>query len=352
MIHTQDLERTVALALASAYVEGEKPLSLMIVSDRPESGKTEVVNSFYGMKGIAILSDVTAFALWRDFGKELATGRLKHLIIPEFLAPISRGTQTVESFIATLQMLVEEGLSEIHTGFLKPIKLASPVTIGVIACLPRTAFNEHRLDWEVSGFLSRFMVITYKYDSKSVQQIFDSIEKQDYLTETRISLNFERKMSIEIPRFIARKCRVLAETITEKARKDGKCYGFRELKNILKCVAANVILDNMKHPEAERLTADYWDFKVVERLRYLFNEDFNSLNRNVSWEEIDEDAFHRRQGILLPITAEEYDNAKPPDCYMKPGCPCTDEKEWAEYGCGCWAEPPEAFRQDKEGATK
>ena len=56
--------------------------------------------------------------------------------------------------------------------------------------------------------------------------------------------------------------------------------------------------------------------------------------------------------VTLDITEEEYNNAEPPDCYMKPGCPCTDEKEWAEYGCQCWAEPPEAFRKDKVGAAK
>jgi hypothetical protein len=118
LIGTQDLEKLIALALSSAYVKGDKPISLLIVSDRPESGKTETVNRFYGNIGLGFLSDCTAFALWRDFEKQMRARTLKHLIIPEFLTLLSRSSETVASLISTLQELTEDGVTGIHTGYL------------------------------------------------------------------------------------------------------------------------------------------------------------------------------------------------------------------------------------------
>jgi len=278
MINTADIEKVVALTLASGYVEGEKPVSLMLVSDRPESGKTEIVKQFSKIPNIAIVNDMTAFAMWRDFGSAIAKGDIKHFIMPEFLAPISRKS-TVDSFIATLQMMIEEGLTEIHTGFLEPIKFDSPKVIGVIVCMPRNTFKGNRLNWDISGFLSRFVLATYKYNDDTVKKIFDSIFNQEYLQETKQPLKF-KTASITIPKSIRAKCLSMAVEITKQARKDGKCYGFRELKNIIRFVASMVILDNANG--ATRHEANEADFEEVARLSYLFNEEFNSLREEES----------------------------------------------------------------------
>ena len=276
VIDTQDLEKVVALTLASAYIKGERPLSLMIVSDRPESGKTDTVNRFDVNKRVAYLNDVTAYALWRDFGKDLANGNIKHFFIPEFLAPISRQSQTVASFIATLQMLIEEGLKEIHTGFLEPIKLKNPVTVGAVVCLPRNAFGENKLSWEISGFLSRFLVITYRYNDNTIEKVFDSIENREYLTETKTDLYLpDQEIAVRIPKDIANKCRVLAQELTAQSRKDGKVYGYRELKNIFKLIGAMIVLGNCNGSDRTVVNED--DLSEVMRLSYLFTENFNAL---------------------------------------------------------------------------
>lgn len=275
MIHTQDLEKIIALVLYSAYVEGEKAVSAIIVSDRPESGKTEVVNKFYGNRGLIYLSDVTAFALWRDFHKEIASGEVKHLIVPEFLAPLSRKGETVASFIATLQMLVEEGIMEIHTGFLEAIKLKAPASLGAILCLPRREFVARRQGWELSGFLSRFLVVSYSYDKDTVDAIFKSIANRDYMGSSKIKLVFpEKRVGIELPRKIAELASEFTLTQTELLRKKGRGYGFRELKNMLRLLCANVLLENAQDG-GERVSVNLSDYKEVERLSYLINEEFN-----------------------------------------------------------------------------
>ena len=274
MIATQDLEKIFALVIASGWVKGEKPVSLIVVSDRPESGKTEIASKFIGTKKIIYLSDATAFALWRDFHEPIARGEVKHLIIPEFLAPLSRHNQTVQSFIATLQILIEEGIFQISTGFLKPIKLEHPTTVGAIVCLPRDAFSRNRIDWEVSGFLSRFMVASYSYNGNTVRQIFDSIAEREYLQAGKTVLNLpDTEQEVDIPPDIAKAARDYAIVVTKQARVDGKCYGFREFKNMLRMIAANVILEGNGRREATMK-----DFGEIVRLSYLLNEDFNELH--------------------------------------------------------------------------
>lgn len=274
MIRTKDLEKLVALTLASAYVKGEKPASLMIISERPESGKTDIVNKFHGNTGVIVLSDVTAHALWRDFYKPISAGEVKHIIIPEFLAPLSRSS-AIDSLIATFQVMIEEGLTEIHTGFLPPIKFPKPISIGLIICMPRDAYKQHKVGWETSGFLSRFMVATYKYDDDTVSAIFKSIVEREYFKEAGIKFDF-KPANIRISNKIAEGCRVLASSIVEQARKDGKLYGFRELKNILRFVASNVILESAV-TGCSRLRATDKDFDEIVRISYLLNEQHNAL---------------------------------------------------------------------------
>ena len=51
MINTHDLEKINSLTLYSAHVLGEKAVSLMMISDRPDSGKSQIVAKFYGNRG-------------------------------------------------------------------------------------------------------------------------------------------------------------------------------------------------------------------------------------------------------------------------------------------------------------
>jgi hypothetical protein len=278
MINTQDLEKILSLSLFSAHINGEKAVSLMIVSDRPESGKSEIAMKFLGNQGVRLLSDVTAYALWRDFKDVIENGSLKTLVIPEFLAPLSRKSETVQSFISTLQMLIEEGMLEIHTGFLKPMQLKSPAAIGAVVCMPRNAFAQHRLEWELSGFLSRFLVISYKYDSNTTMEIFDSIADREYMDNHRnILFKFPKEpVDIDIPPEIREMAKTYVIEQTESIRKSGRGYGFRELKNMLRLLCANVLLENSKNGTTTQSVKEV-DFIEIKRLSYLINEEFNAL---------------------------------------------------------------------------
>lgn len=278
MIKTKDVEKITTLGFYSSYIKDEKPVNLMILSDRCESGKTQLVLKFFGNVGLAFLSDVTAYALWRDFKDDLAKGNLKHIIIPEFLAPLSRKSETVGSLIATLQMLIEEGVMEVHTGFLQPIKLKSPVVVGLVICMPRMAFEAKKIEWTLNGFLSRFLLVSYTYEDGTVGEIFDSIENRDYLgEEAHIKINAPpENIAVKIPAEIRHQAREMVVKQTEHLRKSGKGYGFRELKNMLRFLCANVVFENSQHKK-QRDTVNQADFDEVVRLSYLMNDEFNPM---------------------------------------------------------------------------
>lgn len=280
MIDSQDLDKIVTLALCTAYIKGDKPLSLLIISDRPESGKTEVVKQFSGTPGVEFASDVTGFGIKRDFCERIIEGKLHHIIIPEMITPLAKGQVSSDSFTAILQAIIEDGVMGLHTGFLKASwSTDMPVrSVGVIGCLPRPFLTAKlKYDWMKRGFLSRFLVVSYKYADDTLDEIFGSIEQGDYLGTDRQPIDFDgNEVAIELPKPVAVACTQLGKGIVEEAVKAGLAYGFREVKHIRALVAANVILERIDEG-TDRTEATMADFEEVDRLGYLFNQQFNAL---------------------------------------------------------------------------
>lgn len=282
MIDTSDLEKIVALALCTAYVKGERPLSLLIISDRPEAGKTEVVKQFCGTPGVEFASDVTGYGIKRDFLDKIARGDIHHIIIPELLTPLSKGKVSADSFTSILQVLIEDGVMGFHTGYIDGVwgnKKNEPIkTIGIIGCMPQPFFTERiRLDWMRRGFLSRFVVVTYKYGFDSIEGIFASIREGNYLTAKPTPLDFDgNQADIAIPDNVAAECERLGVDIVKEAVALGLAYGFREVKHIRAMVAANVVLEQVREG-TKRTEANMKDFQEIDRLGYLFNRQFNEL---------------------------------------------------------------------------
>lgn len=281
MIDAQDLEKIVALALCTAYIKGDKPLSLLIISDRPESGKTEIVKQFSGTPGVEFATDVTGYGLKRDFTAKILRGEVKHIIIPEMITPLSKGKTASDSFTGILQAIIEDGIMGIHTGFIRSSWSADMPTrsVGVIGCLPRPVFTHKlRQEWQLRGFLSRFLVVSYRHGDDTLSRILKSIKDGDYLRpKAGKRLDFDGDdIEINIPSEVGQACEDLGRGIVAEAVKAGLVYGYREVKHIRALVAANVIYERITHG-AKRTTACVADFEEVQRLGYLFNEQYNSL---------------------------------------------------------------------------
>lgn len=278
-----DLEKIVSLALCSGYLEGDKPLSVLIISDRPESGKTDIIKRFSETPGVKFASDISGYGIKRDFAEGIMNGTLRHIIIPEFLQPLMKGKVSAQSFTTTLQVVMEDGCIGFHTGFVKSTTLQAGSeirTVGVIGCMPRPLFTKQlRYEWAKTGFLSRWLIVTYKYSDEAIDNIMSSIEKGDYIhtKDPKVVLNGTKAL-VTLPPDVSKACTGLAMEVVKEAREAGLAYGFREVKHIRALVAANVIYDRIING-SERTTATMDDFKEVERLGYLFNEQFNEVRQ-------------------------------------------------------------------------
>lgn len=284
MVGVDDLKKIVALTLCSAYVKGDRPLSLLIISDRPEAGKTEAVKCFLGTPFVEFATDLSAYGLKRDFASKIEKGIIRHIVIPELLQPLMRGKVSAQSFTTTLQTFMEDGVMGLHTGFIKskPVLDVTDIkTVGVIACMPRPAYKKGlKREWTDTGFLSRWLVVTYKYNDDTVDGILNSIREGNYIKQPDTLVKLDgTSVSIDIPPSVSGKAVDLALDITKIAREQGQLYGFREAKHILTLVASNVIYDRITN-NSDRLTATDVDFNEINRLGYLFNEQFNELRNN------------------------------------------------------------------------
>ena len=108
MIKLERIQKLIELALYSAYVEGEKPVSLLITAP-VEAGKTELLLQFARNKGVLVITDATAYGIMRDYGQDIVNHKIRHLVLPDLIKPMSRSKDTVHSLITFFNSLLEEG---------------------------------------------------------------------------------------------------------------------------------------------------------------------------------------------------------------------------------------------------
>jgi hypothetical protein len=266
MIHTEAIELIINIALHTAYVKGDKPQSLLIVSE-VENGKTKLVSQFRNNPSIVFPHDATAFGIVRDYLPDLESGKLKHLIFPEFIQPLSRNRDTVKTFITFLNGLVEDGITDIST-YNTELHLEKPVYAGVIACLATAEFKEHKKTWASSGFLSRFLPVTYSYSEASAKDIFEAIY-QGRLEMNDYTIN-AKETEVELPVEIARALNPAATDIARNVETNTKIKGYRAQIQLQRMIKGLAIM-------AGRSVVTQNDLDDMKKLANYINLNFNEL---------------------------------------------------------------------------
>ena len=275
MVNMEPIERIIELALYTAYIRKEIPLSLLVLSD-VEQGKSAMVMQFQQDDGsVVTLHDATAFGILREYKDRLLAGKVKHFIFPEFVFPLSRTKETVHTFLAFLNGLMEEGIKEIQT-FATPIRLPRPINAGVIACLAKDEFNWRKYYWSSIGFLSRFLPVSYSYSTNTVNAILETIycDKKTNLqhlynfteAEVRMSPNFARRINVEAKRILDD----MAEPATREHGEIKKLVGLRMQKHLQKLMKAAALSKGRQDVEEE-------DLQEVARLCKYINLEYNEL---------------------------------------------------------------------------
>lgn len=232
LINVGSLRKMIECALISPYVKDEKPLSLLIVA-KPESGKTSVMKLYRQNKGVIYVSDCTAYGITRDILPNMTSGEVKTLIIPDLLTPLSKSTKTRQSFVAFLNNLIEEGVAKITT---YATTWDKDVRANIITAVTDEALRDARHDWAKMGFLSRFIIFSYSYNTSTVVEILNHYSEHGLNLEKVECPLPEEEVDIGLPREVADKLNPIAMRIGEQF----KLYGLRAKINfrcLLKCLA-------------------------------------------------------------------------------------------------------------------
>lgn len=275
MIGMQAIERLVELALWSAYIQDGQPQSLLILSE-VEQGKSAMAMQFKQENdSVVILHDATAYEILKQYRVSLEVGKVKHFIFPEFVFPLVRSRETVNTFLAFLNGLMDEGIIEIRT-FATSIRLRRPIKAGVIVCLAKDEFGWRKYYWSSIGFLSRFLPVSYSYSETVTQQILETIYHEQ---KTSLQHLYEfRTGAVKLPVNIARRLNPQAKCTVEgmvaKPIRGGgeikKLAGIRMQKHFQRMVKAAALSKG-------KTIVDEEDLREIITLSRYVNLDYNEL---------------------------------------------------------------------------
>jgi len=242
------------------YIQGERPISVLI-SARVESGKTELMKkAALGIeKGILYLNDATAWGIQNAYLDKIISGEVKTIIIPDLITPLSRSSDTVETFVSFLNGLMEEGVCEIQT-YARAVTLPIPARCNLITCIAKEFLEDRRHRWTKVGFMSRVVPVSYEYAASSVYSIMQSIARREYQEESIFNdlVLPDSPVVVNLPEPIALQIAAYAPQVVDAGRHAMALYGFRLQKQLQTLCMANALL-------AGRNTVATSDFdKIVE----------------------------------------------------------------------------------------
>lgn len=265
MIGTEGLEHIVKLAILSAYLKGERPVSVLI-SAKVESGKTEIIKKASICRGILYLNEATAMGIQKHYLQDIIDRKIRTIIIPDLMVPFAKQFSTVQTFVAFLNGLLEEGQVGISTAFVH-IVLPSEARCNVITSTTRADLSRQLQSWLKFGFISRFLPITYEYSTSSVLKIMQSIALREYQKEHKFNLVAPREdTTIELPVDIS----LQVKTLTAVLSKDLDNYGFRLQRQLQTLCMASALFN-------KRTKVEQVDYDIISKLSDHINLKYRQI---------------------------------------------------------------------------
>lgn len=217
------LEPILEIIKASVWtgrLSDEKPVSIMLVA-KQESAKTESLKYFRGTPTLTFISDLTSRGLI-PYKKEIESGRLRHIVLLDLVRIIAHGRNIADRTLQTLASLMEEGESETSDAGGRDSWANFP-KIGVLMALTPAFFKSKRGKWRETGFLTRFVPVSFSYSEEAVHEIHMSIAAGHQLpvpqAEAIPALNYAVDCEPKYSAIIARRAEELGIIM--------KTYGFR-----------------------------------------------------------------------------------------------------------------------------
>jgi len=263
MINTQIIEHCIKLAIYTAMLKKESPVSIMLVAP-VEHGKTEILKRFAFIESVKIISDFNTF-MFADFATEYQMNQKRTIIIPDFLRIVKKKYSTQSNSLTILNAITEEGwMGKLPLGQ----SIDRPIKANVITAITQDEMQDKRHKWAKMGFLSRFIPLSFSYNEDTKQQIREYIKDRIYHSDITQDFEIDMKDTIDValPKKIAEEIEVIAKSIALK----NNFTGFR-LQRQLQVLAMGSALSNKRNIVTED------DIAVIREISYFINFNFNKL---------------------------------------------------------------------------
>jgi len=262
MIKLNPVELLVTLAIFSAYIKDERPVSILLVS-KVESGKSKLLGKFSGNRGCEMVGDATAWGIAKHYGKRIRNGDIRHILFPEMSIPLSRRYDTVSALDAYLCGLIEEGVGKIVSFRYGEVSTVTPTGCGIIACLSNQDFSHKKAAWFRIGLMSRLIPVSFDYTDVTKNQIRYYIKTRNYRNEDKIELKLpSSQIDIQLPLPIADQLAIIAGQLIVGT----ELYGFRWQNHLQRLAMANALLNG-------RNVVEDTDLATIRALSGYFNTD-------------------------------------------------------------------------------
>jgi hypothetical protein len=207
-------------AIWTGRLSDEKAVSVMLIAEQ-ESAKTEMLKFFRNTSTLAYISDLTSRGLSKH-KDAIERGRIRHLVLLDLVRIISHARSVQERTFQLLAALMEEGESE-------TLDAGGSVTwegfprIGALMALTPKFFHSKRGRWRETGFLTRFLPISFAYSERTAHEIHLAIAAGHQLPGPHPEPLPEQNCQISI----ANQHALTLSRRSEELGKEMQSYGFR-----------------------------------------------------------------------------------------------------------------------------
>lgn len=196
----------------------------MLLIAEQESAKTEILKFFHGTPTLKYKSDLTSKGIQKD-AREIEEGKIRHLVLLDIIRIVHHGRGVSERTLQNLAALMEEGESETSDAG-ETFTWKNFPRIGVLMAITPQFFVSRQGGWRRTGFLTRFLPISYKYSKNTVHAVHNAIRNGHHPPkpqplETGNGPAFNRAVSIP------EKESLLIQTRAEALGEAMQVYGFR-----------------------------------------------------------------------------------------------------------------------------
>lgn len=174
LLRLEPVIEVLRAAIWTGRLSDEKPVSIMLVAEQ-ESAKTECLKFFRGSPTLQYVSDLTSRGLL-PYRREIEARRLRHVVILDLVRIISHGRGVSDRTLQSLAALMEEGESETSDAGGREIWTNFP-RIGCLMALTPAFFRSKRGKWRETGFMTRFVPVTFEYSNGTVHEIHTAIAR-------------------------------------------------------------------------------------------------------------------------------------------------------------------------------